>query len=382
MASQPSAEADIFSRPSKFRQSTVVAVWQKAPPVKGKPHHRYDWRNGLEIGPWETGKSRDGLWDVGHIEPWYKVVDRLRRVDGITRQEVLDEFNNIDNLAVEDPETNRRLGSRSEDMGMPRLPYAVEEDILFAGMSAEEEATWRRHFHAQINRKSKAVDERVWDIDEEDPPLPMQIAAKLPVRVVVFDVATSGYNVYGDDRITAITAMELVNGRATGREFLAHTPEFESVAQDFLDFVGDAPLIAHNAPFDVGFVNKALERAGLDTVDGKQVVDTLRLAKKLLPHLPKYDLETLKGYFVANAQNHPHDDGLAADMRAVAEIYAGLVDIAKSQGVQVHDGKYGRYAGVTLNDAAFAEKILQADNKQGFAARVGRASNRTAISRG
>ncbi len=96
------AKSDMFSRPSGFRAAVVREVWAKAPDGP-EPDTKLDWRNGIKVGPWKEGQSRADVWDMGHKVAWYKVVEELKKVDGVTRKDVLDEFNNLDNLGVEDP---------------------------------------------------------------------------------------------------------------------------------------------------------------------------------------------------------------------------------------------------------------------------------------
>jgi DNA polymerase III subunit epsilon len=108
-------------------------------------------------------------------------------------------------------------------------------------------------------------------------------------------------------RIVEIGAVELVNRSLTGRmfhcylfpersvpadaqavhglsaEFLADKPLFAAVADEFLTFVGDAPLVAHNAGFDIVFLNTELKRAGKPPIATERVVDTLVLARRKHP---------------------------------------------------------------------------------------------------
>ena len=103
------------------------------------------------------------------------------------------------------------------------------------------------------------------------------------MREIVFDTETTGFDAKGADRITEIGCVEIVDLLPTGREFhtfldplrevpdkvveitglttefLRGKPVFKDRAQDFLDFIGDATLIAHNAQFDMGFINAELQ---------------------------------------------------------------------------------------------------------------------------
>ena len=120
----------------------------------------------------------------------------------------------------------------------------------------------------------------------------------------------TGFDAKGLDKITEIGCVEVIDFIPTGetfhayldpqrdipekvteitgltREFLTGKPLFADVAQDFLYFVKDSNLVAHNADFDRGFINAELERAGFDPVPKKQFVDTLRIARSMFPGSP------------------------------------------------------------------------------------------------
>lgn len=129
------------------------------------------------------------------------------------------------------------------------------------------------------------------------------------MREIVFDTETTGLNPNGGDRLVEIGAVELVDLIPTGRtfhcyvnpqrdvpeevvkvhgltgEFLSDKPVFadESVGPAFFEFVGDARLVAHNAPFDRGFINMELERIKLTPWQDDQWLDTYRVAQKQFP---------------------------------------------------------------------------------------------------
>ena len=141
---------------------------------------------------------------------------------------------------------------------------------------------------------------------------------------VVFDLETTGLGRY--DKITEIGAVRMECGEVTdtfstlvnpGRPIpytvqrltgitdpmVAHAPTIEALLPAFLDFIGDGPLVAHNAPFDVGFLTRECEALGLRLT--VPLVDTLRLARRVWPKLPSYKLTYLTDYFCI-AQNSAH----------------------------------------------------------------------------
>jgi DNA polymerase-3 subunit epsilon len=129
------------------------------------------------------------------------------------------------------------------------------------------------------------------------------------MRQIFLDTETTGLSAEQGDRVVEIGCVELINRKLTGNnlhlylnpgrdsheealkvhglttEFLRDKPKFESIAEDFLAYVQDAEIIIHNAPFDMGFLNVELKRAGKlplkEHVAG--VVDTLALAKEMFP---------------------------------------------------------------------------------------------------
>lgn len=154
---------------------------------------------------------------------------------------------------------------------------------------------------------------------------------------VVFDLETTGFG--PQDKITEIGAVRVEYGEFTGRfatlvnpgrpipyivqqltgitdALVADAPPLSRVLPAFLEFVGALPLVAHNAPFDCGFLFREAERLGLAA--DFQVVDTLRLARRVWPKLPSYKLGYLTDYFCI-AQSDAHRAW--CDAEATAKLY-------------------------------------------------------------
>jgi len=125
---------------------------------------------------------------------------------------------------------------------------------------------------------------------------------KRNMREIIFDTETTGLNPAGGDRMVEIGCIELINRVETGKTFhayfnpdrsmpseaeavhglstifLSDKPRFSEKVEELLEFIGDAPLIAHNASFDFGFLNHELERCARDPVCLSRMIDTLILA--------------------------------------------------------------------------------------------------------
>jgi DNA polymerase III subunit epsilon len=166
------------------------------------------------------------------------------------------------------------------------------------------------------------------------------------MRQVVLDTETTGLEWSDDHRIIEIGCVELVNRRFTGRnfhryinpereidagamevhgisqEFLEDKPTFKVVAEEFLEFVSDAELIIHNAPFDVGFINYEFGRMdfGESLIEDRcSVVDTLLMARQMHPG-QRNSLDALcRRYGVDNSQRTLH--GALLDAEILADVY-------------------------------------------------------------
>lgn len=165
-------------------------------------------------------------------------------------------------------------------------------------------------------------------------------------REIVFDTETTGLDPAGGDRIVELGCVELINHIPTGRrfhayfnperemaddafnvhglsdEFLRTQPRFAEKAEEFLAFIEDTVLIAHNAIFDVTFINAELERCGLPSLKN-EIIDTVMLARDLNPGA-RVSLDALcKHYGIDNSRRTLH--GALLDSEILAEVYLELI---------------------------------------------------------
>jgi DNA polymerase III subunit epsilon len=166
------------------------------------------------------------------------------------------------------------------------------------------------------------------------------------MREIVFDTETTGLDPYQGDRLVEIGCVELINGFPTGEtfhryinperdvpqgafdvhglstEFLKDKPVFAEVCEEFVAFIGDAPLIAHNAFFDFGFINAELDRCKKPAVARERIVDTLMLARRKHPAGPNKLDDLCARYGIDNSRRTKH--GALLDAELLAEVYLEL----------------------------------------------------------
>ncbi|MCG5074638.1 DNA polymerase III subunit epsilon [Paraburkholderia tagetis] len=168
------------------------------------------------------------------------------------------------------------------------------------------------------------------------------------MRQIILDTETTGLNPRTGDRIIEIGCVELVNRRLTGKnlhfyvnperdsdpgalavhglttEFLSDKPKFAEVANEILDFVRDADIIIHNAPFDIGFLDAELALLGKPSFKEHcgEVIDTLVQAKQIFPG-KRNSLDALCDRFgISNAHRTLH--GALLDSELLAEVYLAM----------------------------------------------------------
>jgi DNA polymerase III subunit epsilon len=166
------------------------------------------------------------------------------------------------------------------------------------------------------------------------------------MRSVLFDTETTGLDALTGDRVIEVAAIELVNDLPTRTTFhrlihpqrdipaeatrihgitldnLRDAPRFEEIVDDMLAFFGDGMLVAHNAPFDFGFLNAELARCGRPALARERMVDTLVLAKTRFPGMPN-SLDALCRRFGIDLSERTTHNALL-DCRLLAEVYVEL----------------------------------------------------------
>ena len=173
------------------------------------------------------------------------------------------------------------------------------------------------------------------------------------MREIVLDTETTGLDPLRGDRLVEIGCVEIFNRMPTGQtfhrylnpqrdmpkeafdvhglsaEFLAVKPLFADVAEEFLEFIGDSPLVIHNASFDIGFINAELEKVTRRAIPRERLVDTLLLARRKHPGVSNRLDDLCTRYAIDNSRRTKH--GALLDAELLAEVYIDLIGARQSQ---------------------------------------------------
>lgn len=192
-------------------------------------------------------------------------------------------------------------------------------------------------------------------------------------REIILDTETTGFDPIQGDRIVEIGCIEVLNLVPSGKqlhlyinperevpaeavavhgittEFLKDKPLFVDIASELVEFIADAPIVAHNAPFDIKFINWELSRCGYKPYENAQVIDTLPMARRQAPGAPATLDALCRRYEIDNSNRTLH--GALLDAELLAEVYLEL--------------RGGRQTGLALGDQddQNASPINQADRK-------------------
>ena len=167
------------------------------------------------------------------------------------------------------------------------------------------------------------------------------------MREVVLDTETTGLDPASGDRIVEIGCVELINHMPSGKTyhqyvnpqrdvpegafrvhglseaFLSEYPSFVEIAEQFIEFIGDAQLVIHNASFDMGFINNELDRISQERLAMSRSIDTLQMARAKFPGA-QASLDALcRRFEVDNSSREKH--GALLDAELLSEVYLQLI---------------------------------------------------------
>src|SRR3954471_22607326 len=173
------------------------------------------------------------------------------------------------------------------------------------------------------------------------------------MREIILDTETTGLDPLRGDRLVEIGCVEIFNRMPTGQtfhrhlnperempaeafavhglstSFLADKPRFSEVVEEFLEFIADAPLVIHNASFDIAFINAELDRIKRAPIARERLVDTLLLARRKHPGVSNRLDDLCSRYAIDNSRRTKH--GALLDAELLAEVYIDLIGARQSQ---------------------------------------------------
>jgi DNA polymerase III subunit epsilon len=173
------------------------------------------------------------------------------------------------------------------------------------------------------------------------------------MREIVLDTETTGLDPGQGDRLVEIGCVELINRIPSGQtfhayvnperampaealaihgltdEFLKDKPPFAQIVHALVDFLGDAPLVIHNAAFDIGFLNAELARAGRPLIARERLIDTLFIARRKHPGASNRLDDLCTRYAIDNSRRTKH--GALLDAELLAEVYLELIGARQAQ---------------------------------------------------
>ena len=221
------------------------------------------------------------------------------------------------------------------------------------------------------------------------------------MREIVFDTETTGLDPSTGDRLVEIGCIELINRFPTGNtfhrylnperdmpepafkvhglsvEFLSDKPLFATIVEELVEFLGDAPLVAHNAMFDLGFLNAELKRAGAEIVARERLVDTLMMARRKHPGGSNRLDDLCVRYKVDNSKRTKH--GALLDAELLAEVYIEMTGARQTSfGLAALGGssERGRFANARQRPAPLPSRLTaeEVERHRAFVAKMGEAA--------
>jgi DNA polymerase III subunit epsilon len=210
------------------------------------------------------------------------------------------------------------------------------------------------------------------------------------MREIVLDTETTGLDPLRGDRLVEIGCIEIYNRMPTGQtfhryinperdmpaeafnvhglssEFLSSKPLFTEVVEEFLEFIGDAPLVIHNASFDISFINAELDRIKRQPVSRDRLVDTLLLARRKHPGVSNRLDDLCSRYAIDNSRRTKH--GALLDAELLAEVYIDLIGARQSQLILASETRVTMSSGLgetprRQREVPLAPRIADADRE-------------------
>ena len=201
------------------------------------------------------------------------------------------------------------------------------------------------------------------------------------MREIVLDTETTGFDPKSGDRIVEIGCVEIINRMATGKtyhqyinperdmpeeafkvhglgiDYLEKLPVIADVMEDFLDFIGDADLVIHNAAFDMKFLNAELGWLGFEQLPMSRAVDTLAIARAKFPGA-QVSLDALcRRYEIDNSSRSFH--GALLDSELLAEVYLELTG-GRQPGLELSAEEAAAAAGATADSVSIDRPVREA----------------------
>jgi DNA polymerase-3 subunit epsilon len=198
------------------------------------------------------------------------------------------------------------------------------------------------------------------------------------MREIIFETETTGLDPVKGDRLVEIACIELINHIPTGRsfhchvnpqrpvpaeatrihgltdEFLKDKPLFSAVAGELVEFIGDATLIAHNAAFDIAFINAVFARTGHPPIGDERVIDTLMMARRKHPAGPN-SLDALCARYDIDLSRRTKHSAIL-DSELLAEVYIELIGGRQASLVLGEETEAAQTIGVPHHVPSIAER--------------------------
>ena len=178
-------------------------------------------------------------------------------------------------------------------------------------------------------------------------------------RTICFDTETTGFNYAQGDRVIEIGAVEIIDGKITDKsfhayinpdgkiippsaymvhklsnEFLSDKPKFAAVAPQFLEFLGDSPVVAHNGfDFDFPFINYELQQLGLSIIPRAQQMDSIVIARHKVFGPKEYTLDALAKWFGVSLTARANAHGALIDAEILAKVYLEIEQTAPQKSI-------------------------------------------------